>query len=303
MASPKKHLKNTGCRPKNKESYILWAKTLSNLLYLHFHLLCLAGRGLDVLVPPQEEDVLAPKQLLQLQPLLNLLPQDLENVRGGCGARAHVPEVFNSIKNHIAGTKYCQYWLSIYLQEECWQCVLPASESPWSTFPRFIRLLGRAAAHQQVLARAERVAQVGKSGIWVPRILQQREYQGVARERVLIMFERAERDKAAEREFNFGQSLLEHIWVPACVPGRSLWRFLQHTESPIPVISAARQGNKALELFVAAACVRAWTQGMPRWNGVLWYRVLLYGVQWYGRVLFACWHARVIKEWNTPRSP
>ena len=115
MASPKKHLKNTGCRPKNKESYISWAKTLSNLFYLHFHLLCLAGRGLDVLVPPQEEDVLAPEQLLQLQPLLNLLPQDLKNVRRGCGARAHVPEVFNSIKNHIAGTKYCQYRLSLYI--------------------------------------------------------------------------------------------------------------------------------------------------------------------------------------------
>ena len=74
-----------------------------NWFYLHFHLLCLAGRGLDVLDPPKE-DVVPAQQLLQLQPLLDLLPQDLENVRGGCGACAHVPEFFQRIKNHLAGT-------------------------------------------------------------------------------------------------------------------------------------------------------------------------------------------------------
>ena len=81
------------------KSYILWAKTLSNWFYLHF-LLCLAGGGLDVL-DPSKEDMVPAQQLLQLQPLLDLLPEDLEDVGRGCSARAHVPAVFEIIHRHF----------------------------------------------------------------------------------------------------------------------------------------------------------------------------------------------------------
>ena len=62
--------------------------------------------------------------------------------------------------------------------------VLPSGESSWSALPWFLRLLGGTPTHKQMLGRAQRVAKVGKAGIWIPRILQQREYQGAAEEAV-----------------------------------------------------------------------------------------------------------------------
>ena len=49
--------------------------------------------------------------------------------------------------------------------------MLPSSESPWSAFPWFLQLLGRASTDQQVLAGAERVSQVGESGVGIPHVL------------------------------------------------------------------------------------------------------------------------------------
>ena len=60
-----------------------------NKIYLQF-LLALVRRRLDIL-DPSKEDVVPAQQLFQLQPLLDLLSQDLENVGRGCGAGSHVP--------------------------------------------------------------------------------------------------------------------------------------------------------------------------------------------------------------------
>ena len=57
--------------------------------------------------------------------------------------------------------------------------MLPSSESPWSAFPWFLQLLARVAtmvateiaSHQQVLAGAERVSQVGEPGVGIPHVL------------------------------------------------------------------------------------------------------------------------------------
>lgn len=119
------------------------SKNPINQIYLQL-LLCFTRRRLDVL-DSAKEDVVAAEQLLQLQPLLDLLPEDLKDVRGGSSARANIP----------------------------------SSESPWSAFPWFLQLLARVAtmvateiaSHQQVLAGAERVSQVGESGVGIPHVL------------------------------------------------------------------------------------------------------------------------------------
>ena len=70
----------------------MMSKNPINQIYLQF-LLCFTRRRLDVL-DSAKEDVVAAEQLLQLEPLLDLLPEDLEDMRGGRRAGAHVPEVF-----------------------------------------------------------------------------------------------------------------------------------------------------------------------------------------------------------------
>ena len=113
---------------------------------------------------------------------------------------------------------------------------------------------------------------------------------------VLSIFEREYQDKAAEREFNFGQSL-GHIWVPACVPGRPLWQFLCLRQSPIPVISAACQGNEA-----GAFCGCLHESLNARYALLEWYRLVwcatvpccFAGMVSFGMVccaLLPCWRA------------
>ena len=69
----------------------MMSKNPINQIYLQF-LLCFTWRRLDVL-DSAKEDVVAAEQLLQLQPLLDLLPEDLKDVRGGSSARANIPGV------------------------------------------------------------------------------------------------------------------------------------------------------------------------------------------------------------------
>jgi len=108
------------------------SKNKKNRIYLQF-LLALVRRRLDIL-DPSKEDVVPAKQLLQLQPLLDLLSQDLENVGRGCGASSHIP----------------------------------SGESSWSTLPWFVQVLRRTSTSQKMLAWT--VRQVWQAGVRVPRV-------------------------------------------------------------------------------------------------------------------------------------
>ena len=185
--------------------------------------------------------------------------------------------------------------------------MLPASESPWSTFPWFVGLLGRCSTHKQVLGRAE--AQVGKPGIRIPHILQQREYQDAARERVLCLREKM---KAKPER---GNSILVKVFLsifeslPACQAGHygsSCLGSAAHRESYSSDIRrlAGKRGTGAfcgcslreslnaryalLECCALVCCA------------VVCCALVWFAVVWFARVWFACWHARVIKESNTP---
>ena len=116
---------------------------------------------------------------------------------------------------------------------------------------------------------------------------------------VLSIFEREYQDKAAEREFNFGQSL-GHIWVPACVPGRPLWQFLCLRQSPIPVISAACQGNEA---GAFCGCLHESLNAryaLLEWYRLVWCAVPCYRLVWCAVLCCLAGVRRVSKESKRP---
>ena len=179
MASPKKHLKTLVVGPKIKKVTSYEQKLFQTYYIYTFIFFALLGEALMFLFPPKKKTCSLPSSSFSF----SLCSIFFLKIWRTCGEAAvpvrtylkfSIASKIISLVPNIANIDY--RYISATLQEECWQLLLPASESPWSTFPWFIRLLGRTATHQQVLARAERVAQVGKPGIWVPRILQQREY-------------------------------------------------------------------------------------------------------------------------------
>ena len=89
----------------------------SKKIYLQF-LLALVRRRFDIL-DPSKEDVVPAKQLLQLQPLLNLLSQDLENVGRGRGASSHIPRSMWCYNGHglrlLKGTHLASADMPIYM--------------------------------------------------------------------------------------------------------------------------------------------------------------------------------------------
>ena len=136
-------------------------------------------RRLDIL-DPSKEDVVPAKQLFQLQPLLDLLSQDLENVGRSCGAGSHIPRSKWCHNKHglerrgthlVSGRCAYTYIMMMNLQlclkiiSNCaelvqkyvhWNIekafgilyfgycpikVVPSGESSWSTLPWFVQVL------------------------------------------------------------------------------------------------------------------------------------------------------------------
>ena len=228
------------------------SKNPINQIYLQF-LLCFTRRRLDVL-DSAKEDVVAAEQLLQLQPLLDLLPEDLKDVRGGSSARANIPGVWRCIQgnNHIVH-KEEEWNMDATFQWEPLERVSLVPPTPCQGCHH--------GCHRDCLPPA------GACWGW-----ESEPGWGVG-----------SRDSArpvtevelgwTQMEFNFGQSL-ERIWVPACVPGRPLCEFLRERQRVLfqwyPVLPGKR-GSSFLRLI---ACK-------------LERKVCLWTIVWYGMARYA----------------